>query len=78
MANERLFSISGFIITVLCPQVLGIAGKISTAGFLNVLYIHCDSTGDNSIAVTKTIPHYKDLFMCLVIDITQAPKQFRL
>ena len=69
MANERLFSISGLILTVLCLQVLGIAGKKSTAGFLIVLYIHCASIGDISIAVTKTIPHYKNLCTCLVIDI---------
>ena len=51
------------ILLVLCLQVLGIPGEISTASFLNVLYIHCASTGDNSIAVTETIPHYKNLLI---------------
>ena len=62
-SNEGLFWISVLILPVLCLQVLGIAGKISTASFLIVLYIHCASTGDNSIAVTKTIPHYKNLLI---------------
>ena len=65
------------ILPVLCLQVLGIAGKISTASFLIVLYIHCVSTGDNSIAVTKTIPHYKNL-LTDVLNRYQAPEQFRL
>ena len=51
------------ILLVLCLQVLGIPGEISTASFLIVLYIHCASTGDNSIAVTETIPHYKNLLI---------------
>ena len=72
MANERLFWVSVLILPVLCLQVLGIAGKISTASFLNVLYIHCASTGDNSIAVTKTIPHYKNL----LIDVLKNNSDF--
>ena len=60
------------ILPVLCLQVLGIAGKIITASFLIVLYIHCASTGDNSIAVTVSIPHYKNL----LIDVLKNNSDF--
>ena len=66
------------ILPVLCLQGLGIAGKISKASFLIVLYIHCASTGDNSIAVIKTMPHYKNLPIDVLDRRYQAPKQFRL
>ena len=60
------------ILPVLCLQVLGIAGKISTGILFNCVVHHCASTGDNSIAVTETIPHYKNL----LIDVLKNNSDF--